>query len=100
MTETRDEQLALLSTMLRIRRVEERLSELFMQGKIPGFIHVGIGQEAVAAGVCSWLGARDSVLTTPITCHVVLRPAMSRTMSLPTLRSRSSSARSEFMTTE
>ena len=64
MSETRDEQLALLSTMVRIRRVEERLSELFMQGKIPGFIHVSIGQEAVAAGVCSWLGARDPVLTT------------------------------------
>jgi pyruvate dehydrogenase E1 component alpha subunit len=44
--------------------VEERLSELFAQGKIPGFIHVSIGQEAVAAGVCSCLGPEDSVLTT------------------------------------
>lgn len=64
MTDTREEQLAILSSMVRIRRVEERLSELFAQGKIPGFIHVSIGQEAVAAGVCSCLGPEDSVLTT------------------------------------
>lgn len=64
MTDTRERRLTLLSTMVRIRRVEERLSELFGQGKIPGFIHVSIGQEAVAAGVCSTLRAEDSVLTT------------------------------------
>ena len=64
MTDTRAEQLAILSSMVRIRRVEERLSEVFAQGKIPGFIHVSIGQEAVAAGVCSALGPEDSVLTT------------------------------------
>ena len=64
MTDTREEQLAILSSMVRIRRVEERLSELFTQGKIPGFIHVSIGQEAIAAGVCSCLGPEDSVLTT------------------------------------
>ena len=64
MREIGDEQLGLLTSMLRIRRVEERLAEIFMQGKIPGFIHVSIGQEAVAAGVCASLTARDSVLTT------------------------------------
>lgn len=58
------EPLALLASMVRIRRVEERLAELFTQGKIPGFIHTSVGQEAVAAGVCSCLEREDSVLTT------------------------------------
>jgi TPP-dependent pyruvate/acetoin dehydrogenase alpha subunit len=64
MTDTREAQLALLTSMVRIRRVEERLGALFTQGQIPGFIHVSIGQEAIAAGVCSVLGPDDSVLTT------------------------------------
>jgi pyruvate dehydrogenase E1 component alpha subunit len=64
MTETKVDQLAILSSMVRIRRVEERLTELFSQGRIPGFIHVSIGQEAIAAGVCSCLGPEDSILTT------------------------------------
>jgi len=64
LTDTREQQLAILHSMVRIRRVEERLSELFSQGKVPGFIHVSIGQEAIAAGVCSCLGPEDSVLTT------------------------------------
>ncbi len=50
--------------MIRIRRVEERLLDLFAQGKIPGFIHVGIGQEAVPVGVCAALGREDFILTT------------------------------------
>lgn len=64
MTETREELRSTLASMVRIRRVEERLSELFSQGKIPGFIHVSIGQEAIAAGVCSCLDPEDSILTT------------------------------------
>ncbi len=64
MTESGEELLAILASLVRIRRVEERLAELFTQGKIPGFIHVSIGQEAVAAGVCSCLERDDSVLTT------------------------------------
>lgn len=50
--------------MVKIRRVEERLVDVFAQGKIPGFIHVGIGQEAIAAGVCSVLRPEDPVFTT------------------------------------
>jgi len=50
--------------MLKVRRVEECLLDIFAQGKIPGFIHVGIGQEAVAAGVCSCLRADDFIFTT------------------------------------
>lgn len=51
-------------SMVKIRRVEERLVEIFTQGKIPGFIHVGIGQEAIAAGVCSCLRLKDTIFTT------------------------------------
>jgi pyruvate dehydrogenase E1 component alpha subunit len=64
MTERAEELLGILASMVRIRRVEERLSDLFTQGKIPGFIHVSIGQEAVPAGVCSCLERDDAVLTT------------------------------------
>jgi len=64
MTAANEESIAILTSMVRIRRVEERLAELFTQGKIPGFIHTSIGQEAVAAGVCSCLERQDSVLTT------------------------------------
>ena len=43
--------LQMYATMLRIRRAEERARELYAAGRIPGFIHLSIGQEAVAAGV-------------------------------------------------
>lgn len=51
-------------SMLRVRRVEERLLQVFSEGKIPGFIHVSIGQEAVATGVCSCLTPGDTIFTT------------------------------------
>lgn len=50
--------------MLKIRRVEERILEIFAQGKIPGFIHVSIGQEAVPVGVCSALREDDYISNT------------------------------------
>ena len=55
---------ALHRTMLRIRRVEERLSQLFADGEVPGFIHLSIGQEAIAAGIGSVLGPEDTVAST------------------------------------
>jgi pyruvate dehydrogenase E1 component alpha subunit len=48
--------------MLKIRRFEERVSELFSNGLIPGFVHLYIGQEAVAVGVCANL-VKDDYLT-------------------------------------
>ena len=57
----KDKLLALYEQMLLIRRTEERLSELFAAGEIPGFIHLSIGQEAVAAGVMSALAPSDSI---------------------------------------
>ena len=54
----------LLATMLRIRRCEEKVYELFLNNKIPGFSHVSIGQEAVAAGVCVALRDDDYITST------------------------------------
>lgn len=56
--------LQIYATMLKIRRVEERILEIFAQGKIPGFIHASIGQEAVPVGVCSVLRAGDFISNT------------------------------------
>src|ERR671933_1615782 len=45
--------------MLLIRRFEEKVEERFRAGELPGFLHVAIGQEAVAVGVCRALGDDD-----------------------------------------
>ena len=55
----------LLQTMLTIRRFEQHLSEAFQQGDLPTeAIHLSIGQEAVAAGVCMNLRDSDYLNTT------------------------------------
>jgi TPP-dependent pyruvate/acetoin dehydrogenase alpha subunit len=50
--------------MVTIRKVEEKLMEVFSTGEIPGFIHVCIGQEATPVAVCSWLKDADYMSTT------------------------------------
>lgn len=55
---------ALHETMLTVRACEMALSRLFADGEIPGFIHLSLGQEAVAAGVCGALAAQDTLATT------------------------------------
>ncbi|MCX6377914.1 MAG: thiamine pyrophosphate-dependent dehydrogenase E1 component subunit alpha [Armatimonadetes bacterium] len=50
--------------MLLIRRFEEQCNALFLQGKIPSTLHLYIGQEAVAVGVCAALRPDDYVLGT------------------------------------
>jgi pyruvate dehydrogenase E1 component alpha subunit len=50
--------------MLRIRRLEERCAELYGAGKIRGFLHLYIGEEAVAAGVMPHLRPEDNVVAT------------------------------------
>ena len=60
----RDHCLALLTQMIRIRRFEEKCSELYQQEKIRGFLHLYIGEEAVAAGVMQALAAQDAVVAT------------------------------------
>jgi pyruvate dehydrogenase E1 component alpha subunit len=51
-------------TMLTLRRFEERCNQLFMQGRIPSTLHLYIGQEAVATGVCANLRTDDYLFTT------------------------------------
>jgi pyruvate dehydrogenase E1 component alpha subunit len=50
--------------VLTIRRVEEALAGLLAEGLIPGFIHLSIGQEAIAAGVMDVLSDADTVAST------------------------------------
>ena len=54
----------LLSDMLRIRRLEEKCAELYGEGKIRGFLHLYIGEEAIAAGLMPALAAQDNVVAT------------------------------------
>lgn len=51
-------------TMVRIRMFEERIMELFQQGRLPGFLHVSIGQEAVPSGFCAHLRDIDYISST------------------------------------
>jgi pyruvate dehydrogenase E1 component alpha subunit len=55
---------ALYRMVLTIRRTEEALAALLAEGLIPGFIHLSIGQEAVAAGVMSVLTKADTITST------------------------------------
>lgn len=54
----------LLEAMLRIRRFEERCVELYSAAKIRGFVHLYIGEEAVAVGVNEALTPEDAVVST------------------------------------
>lgn len=56
--------LALYRRMLAIRLVELRLGRLFADGEVPGFIHLSIGQEAVAAAIGGLLTPEDTVAST------------------------------------
>jgi TPP-dependent pyruvate/acetoin dehydrogenase alpha subunit len=56
--------LSLYRTMVLIREFELKAREVFRTGRMPGFIHVYIGEEAVAAGVCAQLRKDDYVAST------------------------------------
>jgi pyruvate dehydrogenase E1 component alpha subunit len=58
-----NELLKLFRQMVLIRRFEEKAAELYSEGKIGGFLHLYIGEEAVAVGACQALGAQDHLLT-------------------------------------
>jgi len=60
----REHLLRLLQGMIRIRRFEERCVELYTQERIRGFLHVYIGEEAVAVGVIDSLGPQDAIVAT------------------------------------
>ena len=54
----------LFRQMLRIRRFEEKCVELYSAGRIRGFLHLYIGEEAIAVGVMRALGPADNVVAT------------------------------------
>ena len=53
-----------LREMLRIRRFEESCAELYSAGRIRGFLHLCVGEEAIAAGLMRALTAEDAVVST------------------------------------
>jgi pyruvate dehydrogenase E1 component alpha subunit len=59
----KDEYLDLYYQMVLIRRLEERSAELYQQGKIGGFLHLYIGQEAVSTGLIAARKPQDRVIT-------------------------------------
>jgi 2-oxoisovalerate dehydrogenase E1 component len=50
--------------MLRIRRFEDRAAVLYQNGRIPGFVHLSVGQEAVPVGACFALDRGDVITST------------------------------------
>jgi len=64
MTLTNEEMIGMYTTMTKIRMFEGRVAEYFADGKIPGFVHLYVGEEAVAAGVCATLRDTDYITST------------------------------------
>jgi pyruvate dehydrogenase E1 component alpha subunit len=54
----------LLREMVLVRRFEERCAQLYQETRIRGFLHLYVGEEAVAAGVCHVLSADDNMVGT------------------------------------
>jgi len=61
---SRNESIDIYKTMLKIRKFEEVAMAGSAEGRIPGFIHLYIGEEAVATGVCSNLREDDYITST------------------------------------
>ncbi|MCJ8332085.1 MAG: thiamine pyrophosphate-dependent enzyme [Lentisphaeria bacterium] len=62
--DTQNDAIQLYTKMLELRLFEEAVQQLFKKGEIPGFIHLYIGQEAVAVGVCHHLDKNDWITST------------------------------------
>ncbi|MEC8044499.1 MAG: pyruvate dehydrogenase (acetyl-transferring) E1 component subunit alpha [Verrucomicrobiota bacterium] len=60
---SKEDKVALYDQMVRIRRFEERSLRAYQQGHIGGFLHLYIGQEAVAVGAVSVMSENDHVIT-------------------------------------
>ncbi len=60
---SKEQKIELFRKMVRIRRFEERSLRAYQAKKIGGFLHLYIGQEAVAVGCCSLMGKDDHVIT-------------------------------------
>ena len=64
MSANREQMISMYSTMLRIRHFEEKVEELVFAAKAPGFCHLYIGEEAIAAGACATLRDTDYITST------------------------------------
>src|ERR1700686_5660908 len=60
----KDLMLEMYRSMQRIRQFEGRVRDLAIASEIPGFVHVSIGEEASAAGVCAALRKTDRITST------------------------------------
>lgn len=60
----KEQLLAFYKTMVTIRAFESKAQELFAAGLIPGFVHLYLGEEAVATGVCACLEQKDYIAST------------------------------------
>jgi pyruvate dehydrogenase E1 component alpha subunit len=60
---TKDELIELYKQMVLIRRFEEKSAELYTEGKVGGFLHLYIGEEAIATGACRALLPTDHLFT-------------------------------------
>jgi TPP-dependent pyruvate/acetoin dehydrogenase alpha subunit len=61
---SRENMLGMYHDMQRIRQFEEKVNQLFLEGRMPGTLHLYIGQEACAVGVCAALAPGDWVTST------------------------------------
>src|SRR5215472_10183010 len=61
---SKDKLLEMYRTMQKIRQFESKARDLAMAAEIPGFVHVSIGEEASAAGVCAALRKTDRITST------------------------------------
>ncbi len=60
----KEQLLAMYKQMVTIRAFELKAVELFAAGEIPGFVHLYLGEEAIATGVCANLGNKDYISST------------------------------------
>lgn len=61
---SKDKLLWIYERMKMIREFEDRASDLFAQGKVPGFVHLYAGEEAIGVGVCALLTDKDFITST------------------------------------
>ena len=60
----RETLLLMYERMLKVRHFEDRVKDLFAAGEMPGFVHLYLGQEAVAVGACAPLNDDDFITST------------------------------------
>ena len=64
MSITNEQMIQMFTTMNKIRQFETRVRQFFADGRIPGFVHLYIGEEAIATGACATLRKEDCITST------------------------------------